>query len=369
MTSIAIPNLGNYSLAFASLFRAVGAEVWTSTCATPESLALGFEAAPESACVPFKMYMGHFLQASREGVDCGVMVNSKGSCRLSYYARLHEQILKNHGSRMRFFSLGYDGIKPPLFRHLRATLPASLRGAARMWNKLHAVDGIELAAWSSRARELRRGDTTRLMNVILAELDRAETVREIRALRQSIANRFGAIAADRQRAVLRIGLVGEAAVLRDRLLNQDIEETLGGLGVEVRNFFRMAPELDNIFGLGPFNEYTEKRQLALARPYVTSLRVGGHSLDSVANTVRCARAGYDGVIHLCPTGCMPEVSVRPILRQIGRDLRLAVMEISIDEHTSRVGVATRLEAFVDVLQQKADNKTRSGSLHEYLPRH
>ncbi|MFH0794525.1 MAG: hypothetical protein V2A74_10895, partial [bacterium] len=89
----------------------------------------------------------------------------------------------------------------------------------------------------------------------------------------------------------------------------------------------------------------------LARPYLQSL-VGGHALDSVAYTIRCAREGYDGVIHVAPAGCMPEISVRPILRRISQDLDIPVFECSFDEHTSHVGLVTRLEAFVDVLYER-----------------
>ncbi len=72
-------------------------------------------------------------------------------------------------------------------------------------------------------------------------------------------------------------------------------------------------------------------------------------MDSAANTIRCAQEGYDGVVHLCPTGCMPEISIRPILTKVSRDFNIPILECSFDEHTSHVGVVTRLEAFVDIL--------------------
>jgi len=46
---------------------------------------------------------------------------------------------------------------------------------------------------------------------------------------------------------------------------------------------------------------------------------------------------------------MPEVSVRPILAAISKDKNIPILELSFDEHTSPVGVTTRLEAFVDIL--------------------
>jgi predicted nucleotide-binding protein (sugar kinase/HSP70/actin superfamily) len=142
--------------------------------------------------------------------------------------------------------------------------------------------------------------------------------------------------------------LGECTVLRDRLLNHNVEEILGELGAQVRNFFQLGAELQNIFNFGLYNEYSEKRQLRKAYPYLQVV-TGGHALDSVANARRCAEAGFDGVVHLCPLGCMPEVSVKPILRQVCRDAELPLLELSFDEHTAHAGVCTRLEAFVDVM--------------------
>jgi predicted nucleotide-binding protein (sugar kinase/HSP70/actin superfamily) len=86
----------------------------------------------------------------------------------------------------------------------------------------------------------------------------------------------------------------------------------------------------------------------MARGYL-NCDPGGHALDTVANAIRCADEGYHGVVHLAPTGCMPEVSVRPILRNACRDKGLPLLELSFDEHGAHSGVCTRLEAFVDML--------------------
>ena len=80
------------------------------------------------------------------------------------------------------------------------------------------------------------------------------------------------------------------------------------------------------------------------------------ALESVAFTAQCANEGYDGVVHVCPTGCMPEISIRPILRKISQDRNIPLLECSFDEHTSHVGVVTRLEAFVDILADRRKNK-------------
>ncbi len=342
---------GNYSLALAASVECLKVEPWTATATTPAALKLGVEASPESACLSFKAATGHFLEAAQQGVEYGVMVNSVGTCRLRYYHRLQQQILRERGFAMHIFNVGYDGVKPPIVRYFDPELGHFLRCCFRARLKVLTVDAIEAAAWRVRAREAVPGATTKAMNEVLKMLDQARTTRQIRAVRRQVPDFFAAVPTNPEPRPLRVALLGEASVLRNRLLNHNIEEILGSLKVEVRNFFLLGEEIKNIFGLGLWGRHSRFSLKRLARPYLKSL-VGGHAIDSVGNTIRCAREGYDGLVHLCPAGCMPEISVRPIIRRVSRDLDIPVLECSMDEHTSHVGVVTRVEAFVDVLEQR-----------------
>jgi predicted nucleotide-binding protein (sugar kinase/HSP70/actin superfamily) len=194
------------------------------------------------------------------------------------------------------------------------------------------------------------------MDTCLRDLAETWGMRNLHRFLKQIPQRFEGIPQDKTRQPLKAGLLGECTVLRDRFLNHNVEESLGELGAQVRNFFQLGAELQNIFNFGLCNEYSEKRQLRKARPYLQTL-TGGHALDSVANALRCAEAGFDGVVHLCPVGCMPEVGVKPILRQVCRDAGLPLLELSFDEHTAHAGVCTRLEAFVDVMFARRHKRT------------
>ncbi len=356
MARLAFEPWGNYSLALAASVECLGVEPWTSSSTTPEVLRLGVEATPDSACLSFKACTGHFVKAAQEGVEYGAMVNSTGTCRLRYYHLLQRQILRERGLRLFVFNVGYDGLKPPIVRHFDPDLPHFLQCCLRARLKVLTVDAIEGAAWRTRARELEPGATTRVMKQCLQELGQARTTRQIRAVRRRVGERFGTVSLAAGRSPLRVGLLGEAAVLRNRFLNHNLEEILGSLGVVPRNFFLLGEEIKNIFGVGLWSRHSRFTLKRLARPYLRS-PVGGHAVESVGNAVACAREGYDGLIHVCPTGCMPEISVRPIIRKIGRDLDIPVLECSFDEHTSHVGVITRVEAFVDVMEQR---RLRSG---------
>ena len=356
--ALAIQPWGNYSLALSASVECLRVEPWTQRSTTPETLRLGIEASPEFACLSFKACTGHFIKAAMEGVKYGVMVNNRGTCRLRYYREVQQKILRERGLDLFVFGLGYDGIKPPLIRHFDPGVIPFLQCCVRAQQKTLAVDALEKLAWRTRAIEQRPGDTTRLMDDCLADLDRARTIAEIRACVRTFAPRFREIPIEDGRLPLRVGLLGEATLLRDRYLNHNLEDILGGLGVEVRNFFLLGDEIRHIFQIGLFSRNSRRTLKKVARPYLKHL-AGGHALDSVAHTIRCAREGYDGVVHIGPAGCMPEIGIRPILRKISKDLNFPVLECSFDEHSSHVGLVTRVEAFVALLNERREQRAET----------
>lgn len=358
MAHLACPNLGNYTIVLASFIDLLGLEAWASTATTPAAMKLGIQHAPESVCLPFKAHLGNYIEAAEAGVEYSMMVNSIGTCRLRYYRAMAERILKEKGYNMRMFGLGFDGIKPPLIRYFDPPLIPSLKYLKAAYMKMKIIDIIEIATWRTRAREIEQGRTSIVMNKCLKELNEIRYGKKLKLFKNEVKRRFSEIPVRTDKQPLRIGLIGEVSVLRDKTLNHNIEEILGCFGVETRNFFILGPEVTNIFNLNFGNKYTRKNLMKIARPYL-DCPVGGHALDSVAHTLLCVQEGYDGMIHLCPSGCMPEISIRPILRRISHDKDIPVLQCSFDEHTSAVGLITRLEAFIDVLNTRRNKKSIS----------
>lgn len=79
---------------------------------------------------------------------------------------------------------------------------------------------------------------------------------------------------------------------------------------------------------------------------------GGHGRESVGHTILYAKKGFDGVIHLSPFTCIPEIVAKSILPAVSKDYNISVLSISLDEQTGKAGLRTRLEAFVDLLDKK-----------------
>lgn len=351
MTYMAIPNIGNYTIALATAVESLGIKAWASTATTPEAMKLGIGAAPETVCLPLKAHLGHFIEADRAGVEYAFMVNSVGTCRLRYYRHMIEHILKDLGLKIKIFGLGFDGFKPPIVRHFDPGPITFLKPLFHTALKIKVIDKLEVAAWRTRAIEITHGNTTQLMNKLLVELSESKTMARTRAIRKKVAGCFAEIPVDKEKKPLKVGLVGEISFLRDKCLNKNIEYILGSQGVELKNFFLLGEELKNITRIVFLNQNKRKYLSKVADRYL-QCTVGGHALDSVAHSIHCADEGYDGMIHVCPSGCMPEVSVRPILKRVSKDKDFPILEMSYDEHTCGGGIATRLEAFADVLMER-----------------
>ena len=51
----------------------------------------------------------------------------------------------------------------------------------------------------------------------------------------------------------------------------------------------------------------------------------------------------DGIVHILPFTCMPEIVAQSILPLVSRDYQLPILTMVVDEHTGIAGVRTRLE--------------------------
>jgi predicted nucleotide-binding protein (sugar kinase/HSP70/actin superfamily) len=139
-----------------------------------------------------------------------------------------------------------------------------------------------------------------------------------------------AVPQDRERSVLRIGIVGEIYVLLEPAANLELEEMLGEMGVWVdRSMFLTGWTGSNVI-LDTLHITGEKEVRKAAKPYLSEM-IGGHGQDSVGNTVLYAEKGYDGVIQLAPFTCIPEIVAKSVLTRVSHELKVPVLNIFLDE--------------------------------------
>lgn len=351
---ITFPNMGNYQIVFKALFENLGFEVISPPKTSKKSIEKGLEHSPEFVCFPFKVNVGNYIQSIEEkGANTIIMLDTQGECRFRYYGTLQQKILDDLGYNISFFSFNAKNVlghlrKLGIFKNPPWRL---VRSAWIAWQKLRLVELIEDLSWRTRPRERESGKTGTVMSKYLDILDKTSSPAKLRKLKREISKAFSNVEIDKNKKPLKIGIVGEIYVIAESYVHRDTDVALGNLGAEVHKAVRTSTVVKHF--LNPLSKKNFYRQ---AYPYLKT-SVGGHGLDSVAHMLEYAHEGFDGVVHLAPFGCMPEVTVRPILNQISREKNLPLLSLSLDEQSAEAGIQTRLEAFIDLIKDKKSHNT------------
>jgi predicted nucleotide-binding protein (sugar kinase/HSP70/actin superfamily) len=96
------------------------------------------------------------------------------------------------------------------------------------------------------------------------------------------------------------------------------------------------------------------RVLEAALPYIHTPDVGGHGVNTVGNAELLSRQGLDGIVHIYPFTCMPEIIAQTAFYEIEKKHGVPIMTLIVDEMTGEAGYLTRLEAFTDMLEMRRE---------------
>lgn len=158
---------------------------------------------------------------------------------------------------------------------------------------------------------------------------------------------------DENKEVLKVDLTGEIFMVLDSFSNQNLERELGRLGVQTRRSLTIGGWLKDAILPRFMNKGDTHLERAekFARPYL--LRdIGGDALECVSDVAYAHHKGTDGIIHISPFTCMPEIMSQNIFPTMREDVDIPILPLIMDEQTGRAGFVTRLEAFVDLMRRR-----------------
>ena len=355
---LSFPHMGNMHIALRVLLEALGREYVVPPPCSKRTLELGVRHSPETACLPLKINLGNFLEAIERGADTLLVIGGGGPCRFGYYGSIQEQILKNLGYDVTFHYFSQD-TKEDFINMFRTISKRS--GLLRLWRafrfglrKLQAIEFVEESARRARWRSAEPRRAERLQQKYLKRIDDAGWYLSLRAAEISARRDFAALSDrdDKPEKPLRVGVVGELYVVLERFVNFEIERRLGEMGVWVERPVSLSAWLHHKMTTGGVGGDADRETAKRYAEKYLAYDAGGESVVSVGQTVRMAREGYDGVVHLMPFTCMPEIVAQNILTRVSNELGIPVLTLIMDEHTAEAGIVTRLEAFVDLLARK-----------------
>jgi len=351
---LAIPHMGNTYIPFRSLFERLGLDYVVPPLNTQRTLSLGVKYSPEGLCIPFKLLLGNMIEAAEEGADAILVPGGCGICRLGYYAKIQEQILHELGYNVEIINVGVSENKLlgllKKIKRLSQNAPwlKIISGFRFGLAKIHTLDKIERVVQKVRPVELAKGTANRIFSSVIQRIDRIDDYQTLKRLEKTTIRELEEVARDTEARPLIVGITGEFYVVLEPFANLDIESELGKLGVEVRRATFVSEWTKFSWFLNPLGIDEKARIHKAARPYLKR-DIGGDGWESVGEKVLHA-GEYDGLVHLAPFTCMPEIVAQNIMPTTREDI--PVLTIICDEQTTKPGMLTRLEAFVDLLRYR-----------------
>jgi predicted nucleotide-binding protein (sugar kinase/HSP70/actin superfamily) len=353
---IGIPHCGHAYLTVEALAQKLdggGNKLVIPPPTSQRTLDLGVKYSPVEACLPFKLTLGNLIEACELGADTLIHGRGAGICRLGYYVKGQEQIIRDLGYDAHFFTLDVSQHKFRSIMRLikdlsnNAPWPKVISAFFFAMGKLFALDKMDKVVHKMRAVELEKGRTNQIHREAIKAISEADTDRAVKKTTGEYIKRLSQVPKDPTADPVKVNIAGEIFVVLDPFANMDIEMELGKLGVEVERTMSLSRWakyglLLNHLGI---NEWREIHEAAM--PYLKR-NVGGDGWESVGEKVVHAREGYDGMVHLAPFTCMPEIVAQNIMPSTKEDI--PVLTILCDEQMARPGMITRVEAFVDLLK-------------------
>jgi predicted nucleotide-binding protein (sugar kinase/HSP70/actin superfamily) len=351
---IGVPHMGNLYIPLKALLERLELDFVIPPVNNQRTLSLGVRYSPEGMCIPFKLTLGNLIEAAELGADTLLMPAGSGICRLGYYAKTQEQVLRSLGYDAEIVCVGVSqrkllGLLEAIKRLSNDAPWAKIISAFRFGlAKLNVLDDIERAVQKVRPVELVKGTANKLFALAVKAIEDADDYRGLKRVKADYLEQLDNVARDEAAEPLVVGIIGEFFVLLEPFSNLDVEKELGRLGVEVRrSLFTSGWTKFSLF-LNPLGVNEKDRLHQAAMPYLKR-DIGGEGWETVGEKVLHAK-DYDGLIHLAPFTCMPEIVAQNIMPSTKENI--PVLTILCDEQLGKPGMLTRLEAFVDLLKYR-----------------
>lgn len=358
---VSFPHMGHIWVGIHALFTELNVKYIMPPFITQRTLALGIKHSNSGWCIPYKYTLGNFIEALDLGADTLLQADGAGTCRLGRYAYAQECALREMGYDFRMVKLGVGEKKLQstleTFRIVSNNAPwlkvwSALRfGVA----KISALDDIERATQKVRPMEIEKGTATRLYHQAIQAMDKTDTYASLKNTKKEYINKLHSVPMDPSADPLIVGISGEFYVVLEPFSNLDVEIELGKLGVEIRRPLFISEWTKLNWFLNPFG--IKSREIRAAMPYLNR-DVSGEGRESVGEKVLHS-SDYDGVVHLLPFTCMPEIVAQNIMPSTKEEL--PVLSIICDEQLAKAGLLTRLEAFVDLLRRRRTKRRRKNT--------
>jgi len=343
---LGLTHMGSIDIAVKAMARRLNIDLVATPPTTQRTLSLGVKYSPETVCLPFKIQLGNMIESIETGADTVVMPGGPGPCRFGYYHKVHERILRDLGYEFQMITQEQGILN--IVKSLTEGIPTRQVAAAFHFGiaKLKAQEELERKTFKVRAIADNKSEVTRIYKEGIKAIDGAANYRDVGQVKRQYLQKLQELPTATWRPPLKVGITGEIFIVIDPFANMDIETELGKLGIEVSRTVRLSEWVSLNLFMHFFKQRERDTAHRAARPYVSG-HIGGDGWQTVGEKVMHAR-DWDGIVHLEPFGCVPEIIARNIMPSTRE--QIPVLNIIYDEHTGKTGLISRLEAFTDMIK-------------------
>lgn len=348
MRTIAFPKMADYDVPALYLFRHVTNYKIIKPIINLNTMESGSKHSPDFVCAPFKYTLGTLINGLELGAD--TLIQFGGGCRYGYYASLQEEILKKLGYEFKMYNLvtaGHTDIKR-IYKIIKEIVPniklfRSIRYLIVAINMVKYMDLIDDYIRMNIGFEKEKGSFLKLKKEMLNSFYNCKGILDLDRLYLKYRRKFKKIKINKPKNYIKVGVIGELYTLMEDNANYSIEYELAKNGIAVKRFTNVTYLL--------FKK-RKKVKKYLKKMKNIKYRLGADALDNIYHTEYLCKKGYDGIVHIKSSFCTPEIGAMPIINKVAKNYDVPVIFFSFDTNTSKVGVETRVEAFVDMIKMK-----------------
>lgn len=350
---ISFPHLGNYYVPISYLLKKLTKhEIKVAPPITKKTIELGSKYSPDFVCVPFKYNLGNFIEALEDGAN--VLIQAGGGCRYGYYSEVQEKILRDLGYDFEFFNLVSEDhftIKT-LFKTFKSLNPRLsfikfAYYALLTILMIRYMDNIDKYIRLNIGFEVIENSFSKLQKEMLSKFSKTNGYLSLTKNYFHYKKKFKKLKTNKPDNCLKVGIIGELYTSMEYFSSFFIEKELAKMNIEVRRFTDVSYLL--------YQKKLKTKKMLRYIPEYCKYTIGADGMDNVYRSKYLIDNGYDGLIHIKPFGCTPEVGAIPIIRKVCSDYKMPIIFFSFDSATSDTGIKTRLEAFYDMLKERKEH--------------
>lgn len=347
---ISFPHLGDYYIPIKFLLtRLTNYKIIESPPITKKTIELGSKYSPNFVCIPFKYNMGNFIETLDQGAN--ILIQAGGGCRYGYYSEVQEKILKDLGYHFKLYNLvENDRITPKSIYKMFKSIDKKISIFKMIYYipltilMIRYMDIIDNYIRLNVGFEVTENSFINLKKEMLNDFSKTKGYINLIKMYSNYKKRFKELKIIKAKNCLKVGIIGELYTNMEPFSNYFLERELASMNIEVKRFTNLSYLL--------YQKKRKKRKYLKFIKEYCKYTLGADGMDNVYRTKWLIANEYDGIIHIKPFGCTPEIGAIPIINKVCSDYKMPIIYFSFDSETSEIGIKTRLEAFYDMLKIK-----------------